>query len=78
MPPYLYPLPTTSLITFSAILNDPSSSHTTILSDATAARTKLHLALKGVADNEPEASALAVLDVRVPWPKDVYRANFNV
>lgn len=64
MPPYLYPLPTTSLITFSAILTDPSSSYTTILSEATAARTKLHLTLKGIADNEPGASALAVLDVR--------------
>ncbi|EAL20627.1 hypothetical protein CNBE3350 [Cryptococcus deneoformans B-3501A] len=74
MPPYLYRLPTTSLITFSAILNDPSSSYTTILSDATASRTKLHLALKGIADNEPGASALAVLDavqIYLPYLKGI-------
>ncbi|WWD19079.1 pH-response regulator protein palC [Kwoniella shandongensis] len=62
MPPYLFPLPTTSLITFSSILHDPSSSYTSVLSEATAARTRLHLALKGVAENEPSSSALAVLD----------------
>ncbi|ORY35594.1 hypothetical protein BCR39DRAFT_461419 [Naematelia encephala] len=56
MPPLLFPLPTTSILTFSAILVDPSSSHTTALADATAARTKLFLALKA------EGSALAVVD----------------
>ncbi|KAK8854775.1 pH-response regulator protein palC [Kwoniella newhampshirensis] len=62
MPPYLFPLPTTSLLTFSSILHDPSTSYASVLSEATAARTRLHLALKGVADNEPGSSALAVLD----------------
>lgn len=63
MPPLLFPLPTTSLLTFSQILIDPSSSHTTILADATAARTKLQIALKALASNEPGASAIAVVEV---------------
>lgn len=63
MPPYVYPLPTTSLLTFSSIFTDPSSSHTTVLADATSARTRLHLALKAVADNEPGSSALSVVEV---------------
>ncbi|WVO13475.1 hypothetical protein L204_101094 [Cryptococcus depauperatus] len=62
MPPYRYPLPTTSLLAFSNIFNDPSSSHTSALSEATAARTKLYLALKGVAENAPGSSSVAVLD----------------
>ncbi|KAK4688581.1 hypothetical protein P7C73_g1522, partial [Tremellales sp. Uapishka_1] len=62
MPPYLYPLPTTSLLTFSHLLHDPSSSYTTDLADATAARTKLHLALKAVSGSEPGSSAVTVLD----------------
>jgi len=63
MPPYVYPLPTTTLLTFSSIFIDPSSTHTTVLADATSARTRLHLALKAVADQEPGASALAVVEV---------------
>jgi hypothetical protein len=63
MPPLLYALPTTSLIPFSTLLIDPSSSHTTALADATSARTKLQLALKACAGDEPGASALAVVDV---------------
>ncbi|EIW67251.1 hypothetical protein TREMEDRAFT_33779 [Tremella mesenterica DSM 1558] len=62
MPPYLFPLPTTSLLTFSSILHDPSGTYTTTLSDATAARTKLHLALKAVSTNDVNSSALSVLD----------------
>lgn len=63
MPPYVYPLPTTTLLTFSSIFVDPAGTHTTALADATSARTRLHLALKAVADNEPGASALAVVEV---------------
>jgi hypothetical protein len=63
MPPYVYPLPTTTLLTFSTIFIDPSSSHTTVLADATSARTRLHLALKGVAENESGSGALAVIEV---------------
>jgi hypothetical protein len=63
MPPYVYPLPTTTLLTFSSIFIDPSSTHTTVLADATSARTRLHLALKAVADQEPGSSALAVVEV---------------
>jgi hypothetical protein len=63
MPPYLYPLPTTALLTFSSILLDPSSSHTTSLADATAARTQLFLALKGNAAGDSGSSALAIVDV---------------
>ncbi|WRT68416.1 uncharacterized protein IL334_005392 [Kwoniella shivajii] len=74
MPPYLFGLPTTSLLTLSSLLTDPSGSYTTVLSEATAARTRLQLALKGVADNEPGSSALAVLDavqVYLPYLKGI-------
>jgi len=63
MPPLLFALPTTSLLTFSNLLHDPSSSYTTALAEATSARTKLQLALKGVAENQAGSSALAVVDV---------------
>lgn len=63
MPSYVYPLPTTSLITFSNVFIDPTSKHTTDLADATSARTRLHLALKAIANNEPGSSALAVIEV---------------
>jgi hypothetical protein len=63
MPPLLFPLPTTSLLTFSNLLIDPSSSYGGALAQATAARTQLHLALKAVADKQPGGSALAVVDV---------------
>jgi hypothetical protein len=63
MPPLLYALPTTSLTPFSTLLLDPSSSHTTALAEATSARTKLQLALKSCAAEEPGASALSVVDV---------------
>lgn len=63
MPPLLFPLPMTALLTFSQIFIDPSSSHTTILADATDARTKLQIALKAFAGNEPGASAIAVVEV---------------
>jgi hypothetical protein len=62
MPPLLFPLPTTSLLTFSTLLIDPNNAYTTVLADATAARTQLHIALKGIAENQPGASALAVVD----------------
>lgn len=64
MPPYVYPLPTTSLLTFSSVFIDPSSSHTTVLADATSARTRLQLALKAVVDDEPGSRALGVVEVR--------------
>ncbi|WVR07500.1 pH-response regulator protein palC [Kwoniella sp. DSM 27419] len=73
MPPYLFPLPTTSLLTFSSILHDPSSSYTTVLVEATAARTKLQLALRVVADGDHQG-ALAVLDavqVYLPYLKGI-------
>lgn len=63
MPPLLFPLPTTSLLTFSSLLIDPSNSYGTVLAEATSARTQLHLALKAVAEKQPGAGALAVLDV---------------
>lgn len=63
MPPYVYPLPTTTLLTFSTIFIDPSGTHTTVLADATAARTRVHLALKAASDNEAGSSALAVVEV---------------
>lgn len=65
MPPLLFPLPTTSLLTFSNLLLDPSNSYGGALSQATAARTQLHLALKAVAEKQPGSSALAVVDVRL-------------
>nr|XP_018261508.1 pH-response regulator protein palC [Kwoniella dejecticola CBS 10117]OBR83666.1 pH-response regulator protein palC [Kwoniella dejecticola CBS 10117] len=74
MPPYLLPLSRTSLLTYSSLLTDPSGSYTGVLADATAARTKLQLALKSVADNEPGASALAVIDavqVYLPYLKGI-------
>ncbi|OCF57248.1 pH-response regulator protein palC [Kwoniella mangroviensis CBS 10435] len=74
MPPYLFPLPTTTLLTFSSLLTDPSGSYTSVLSEATAARTRLQLALKSVHDNEPGSSALAVLDavqVYLPYLKGI-------
>ncbi|WVW85602.1 hypothetical protein I302_107640 [Kwoniella bestiolae CBS 10118] len=74
MPPYLFPLPTTTLLTFSSLLTDPSGLYTTVLSEATAARTRLQLALKSVNDKEPGSSALAVLDavqVYLPYLKGI-------
>jgi hypothetical protein len=65
MPPFLFPLPTTSLLAFSNLLLDPSGSHSVHLTEATAARTKVHLALKAVAGNEPGSSALSIVDVSI-------------
>ncbi|WVF72821.1 pH-response regulator protein palC [Kwoniella sp. CBS 6097] len=74
MPPYPFPLPTTTLLTFSSILHDPSNSYTTVLSEATEARTRLFLALKGVQECQQGSSALAVLDavqVYLPYLKGI-------
>jgi ribosomal protein L11 methylase PrmA len=65
MPPLLYPLPTTSQVTFSSLFLDPSSSFGSALAEATAARTKLHLALKALDEKQPGASAVSVIDVGV-------------
>ena len=62
MPPFLFRLPTTTLLTFSTLLTDPSGSYTTVLSEATAARTKLQLSLKALGDNDPGSGALAIID----------------
>ncbi|OCF37950.1 pH-response regulator protein palC [Kwoniella heveanensis BCC8398] len=74
MPPYPFPLPTTTLLTFSSILHDPSNSYTAVLSEATEARTRLFLALKGVHEGQQGSSALAVLDavqVYLPYLKGI-------
>jgi hypothetical protein len=78
MPPLLYALPTTSLIPFSTLLIDPSSSHTTALADATSARTKLQLALKACAGDEPGASALAVVDVSAGANQTLRSAELSI
>ncbi|WVR00020.1 pH-response regulator protein palC [Kwoniella sp. CBS 9459] len=74
MPPYPFPLPTTTLLAYSSILHDPSNSYTTVLSEATEARTRLFLALKGVHEGQQGSSALAVLDavqVYLPYLKGI-------
>ena len=74
MAPFPFPLPTTSLLTFSNILHDPSSTFTadlgvdhdqsstfaSQLAEATSARTKVYLTLKACQDGS--GSSLAVLD----------------
>ena len=64
MPPVLFPLATTTQINFSNLLIDPSSSYTGVLAQATSARTKVFLALQAVAEHQPGANALAIVDVR--------------
>nr|XP_019011489.1 pH-response regulator protein palC [Kwoniella pini CBS 10737]OCF50270.1 pH-response regulator protein palC [Kwoniella pini CBS 10737] len=74
MPPYGFQFPTTTLLTFSSLLTDPSGSYTNVLSEATAARTKLQLSLKSVSDKEPGSSALAIIDavqVYLPYLKGI-------
>lgn len=78
MPPYIYPLPTTSLLTFSNVFIDPTSSHTTVLADATSARTRLHLALKATAGNEPGSSALAVIEVHISHEDRTLTVGYTV
>ncbi|TYJ53010.1 pH-response regulator protein palC [Cryptococcus floricola] len=55
MGPYLLPLPSTALLAFPALLSDPHAAYTATLADATAARTRLSLALAA-------GSPLPVLD----------------
>lgn len=62
MPPFLYSPPATSLLSYSDICLDPSSSYAVVLSDATEARARLRDALKQAQGND--ADWLAVLDVR--------------
>lgn len=65
MPPLLFPLPTTQLLSLGGnIFIDPSSTHTTQLADATQSRTKFQIALKSYVDQVPGSSALQVIDVR--------------
>ncbi|ORX38531.1 hypothetical protein BD324DRAFT_578025 [Kockovaella imperatae] len=62
MPPFPFPLPTTSLISYANLLHDTSLSFTAELAEATSARTTLQLALKALDENNPSASALSVVD----------------
>lgn len=64
MAPYLFPYPTTGSVTFANVFIDRHQSYATELADATIARTRLQLALKAAAGDEPGSSALAVLEVR--------------
>ncbi|KAJ9096580.1 hypothetical protein QFC19_007112 [Naganishia cerealis] len=60
MPPYVFPAPATTLLSFSELCVDPSSTNTVILADATQARSKLRNALKDV--EAKNADWLIVLD----------------
>lgn len=69
MPPLLFPLPSTNLLSLGgSTFIDPSGSHTTQLADATQARTKFQIALKAFTDKIPGASAVQVIDVNFSLP----------
>lgn len=74
MPPFLYPPLGTSLLSFSDLCLDPTSSFTVTLSDATEARARLREALKmssgkGQGGGGPEgADWMAVVDVSSATP----------
>lgn len=73
MPPYLYPPLATSLLSYSDICLDPTSSYAIVLSDATEARARLRDALKQAQGND--ADWLAVLDVSLSDENYVVRAE---
>ncbi|TXT08605.1 hypothetical protein VHUM_02733 [Vanrija humicola] len=62
MAPYLFPYPTTGPVTLSNVFIDRQLAYTTELAEATVARTRLQIALKAAAGQEPGSSALAVLE----------------
>ncbi|KAL1406315.1 hypothetical protein Q8F55_008011 [Vanrija albida] len=62
MAPYLFPYPTTGPVTLSNVFVDRQLAYSTELAEATVARTRLQIALKAAAGNEPGSSALAVLE----------------
>jgi hypothetical protein len=61
MPPFVYPPFATTLLSFSELFIDPTSSHTVALADATEARSNLRNALKDAANGVAEW--LPVVDV---------------
>jgi hypothetical protein len=69
MPPYVYPVPLTALLSFTDLCVDPSAAHTVILADATHARSRLRNALKDV--EARNGDWLVVLDVSRLCPPGV-------
>ncbi|WVQ74937.1 hypothetical protein IAR50_004545 [Cryptococcus sp. DSM 104548] len=63
MPPYLLPLPATALATFTALLSDPHARYTATLADATAARTRLSVAL----DTNNPLAVLEAVQIYLPY-----------